>query len=194
MSAAAARRCPACGGSLDRLRFAAARVELGCPACGKWFAGGRPVQGGRGGGSPVLGKPSIALGLSAGDLQEAAAELLPRALHGAGPIFARREELASAVREGGLPLESEARRGLALLRLVVEELPEPRAALGVFPKGVEGPAEESVFVALLWLAPAEGGADLAKAVAGLAEGKIPHLLRTAESVEAVLDAFAGSEK
>ncbi|MDD5656639.1 MAG: hypothetical protein PHF00_05225 [Elusimicrobia bacterium] len=186
------RRCPACSASLDRVRLSGSRVERGCPACGKWFSGEKALPAGRGGRWPVLGKASIAPDLRADELQAAAAQLVARALHGAGAVYARREELAQALRDASLEVETAAQRGVAVLRLVVEGLAEPRAALGVFPQGVEVSGDERAFVVVLWLAPEPQGPDLAGVLRALGAGKTLHLLRTADNVEAVLDALAGA--
>jgi hypothetical protein len=172
------------------VRLAASRIERGCISCGKWFYGSKAARGGAG---PIVGKPSIALGLRADDVREAAAELLPRALHGAGRIYGRRDEIAQAVREGGAELEVQARKGVAVARFHVEELAEPRAALGVFPEGLSADGEERVFVVALCLTAETESAGLEGILNSLSEGKVPHLLRTAESVEAVLSALGGAD-
>mgnify|MGYP001571156307 CR=1 FL=1 len=142
---------------------------------------------------PALGKGSIVLGLKAGRLEDAVDELVLRALHGAGRVFQRRDEIARDVKEGLKGKVLELQRGSAVLRLRLADIDHPRTALGVSRDGLtlDAAGDARVFVVLLQLLPESRSANgLAGALRRLGDDKTIHLLRTAQSVEDVLAALA----
>ena len=189
--------CPVCGTVLGLARWSSAGTEFGCRQCGNWFQpdvmrgeGMRAPQAGATN-APRFSPHSIILPLKSATLSDAVAELVPRALRGAGDIFLRSAKIAESLKKGLNLRAVEYHHGLAFLHHRLRESPGQRMALGISPDGLqpEGNIETRIFVVALFLRPMrEPGYDIPLwARRTMCNDKMIYQLRTAPDITAVLE-------
>ncbi|MBI5622698.1 MAG: hypothetical protein HY924_02850 [Elusimicrobia bacterium] len=143
----------------------------------------------------ALLKASIVPAMTGRTLEDSLDELVPRALHGAGPIVREVEAVARSLKEKLKLKPPLIQAGVAFVHAHVKGLASCKAALGVSPCGLEPPpGQDRVYVVFLSLTPEkhQGSGIPAWAKRKLGDEKTLYELRKVQSIEAALGVLGGA--
>lgn len=138
-----------------------------------------------------LTRSAIILDLKSQTLEEAIGELVPCALHGAGPIISKSKAITKLIQKRLKSSEPDLQSGVAFIPSRIPKLTSAKVALGVAPEGLRGtpPNREHVYAVFLSLLP-EGysGPEIPVwAKRRLSDKKKLYQLKTAPDLNTVLN-------
>lgn len=137
-----------------------------------------------------LTRPAIILNLKAGNLDEAIEELVPRALHGAGPIISKSQAIAKLIQKRLKSSKLDTRLGVVFITSRIPTLPAAKIALGISPEGLShvSQSREPLHIVFLSLLPNDYAAQEIPLWArrSLHDSKKVYQIRTAPNCEAVI--------
>jgi hypothetical protein len=140
-----------------------------------------------------LTRPSIILGLKSKNLDGAIGELVPRALHGAGPIISKSQAITKLIQKRLKSSKLNPQSGIVFVSSRIPQLPSARVALGIAPGGLQYPPpnREPIYTVFLSLLPTDytGPEMPVWARRCLGDKKKSYQIRTAPDLDAVISIF-----